>query len=76
MRSRDEFIERWKRHIAGMALFGIASEAKDGPLARTAKILEIPEHAEQLLGAMYDYLAKDNANGKARPANAIERQAP
>lgn len=60
MRSRAEFVERWKRTVAGMALFGLASEARDGLLARTAKILEIPDEVEALLGRMYDDLLRDH----------------
>lgn len=55
-RSRDEFVRRWRAHVAGMALFGLASEVKDGPLVRANKILDIPQEVESLLGKMYDDL--------------------
>lgn len=60
-RTRDDFVERWKRHIAGMALFGTVSELRDGPMVRAAKILEIPAQVEDLLGKMYDDLTRDRA---------------
>jgi len=61
--TREAFIERWKRHLAGLALFGVASETRDSPLARAAKILDIPADVEKLLGRLYDDATrKDNEN--------------
>lgn len=67
--SREDFVKRWRNHIAGLALFGVASEAKDGPLARAAKILEIPAEVERILGMMHDSLApkEEPAALPARP---------
>jgi hypothetical protein len=42
MRSRDEFVRKWKNHLAGMALCGIVSESRDSPLQRGDRVLEIP----------------------------------
>jgi hypothetical protein len=52
--SRDEFIRRWRTHLAGLALYGVASEMKDGLLVRAGRVLEIPAEVERLLGLMYD----------------------
>lgn len=72
MKSREQFIERWKRHIAGMALFGVVSEVRDGPLARAAKVLDLPAEVERLLGLMYDDLAKQPAHN-GTPLKEINR---
>lgn len=54
MKTKQEFIERWKKHVAGMAMFGMASERNDGPLLRASKLFELPAEVEKLLGQMYD----------------------
>lgn len=54
MKSREQFIERWKKHLAGLALFGTASEKNDGPLVRASKIFDLPSEVTALLGMMYD----------------------
>ena len=53
---RQVFIDKWKYHITGMALFGVASESQDGVLGRARKIHETPARVEELLGRMYDEL--------------------
>ena len=61
--TRTEFIDRWKRHVAGLALFGHVSEIQDTPLKRAARVLEIPAEAEKLLGMMYnDLKPKETTN--------------
>ena len=55
-RTREEFIDRWRKHLAGLALYGTLSEIRDGPLARASKVLEIPAEVERLLGQMFDDL--------------------
>lgn len=69
MKTRQQFIDLWKRHVAGMALFGVASEIQDGPIVRASKILEIPGEVERLLGRMFDDLT-------AEPAKPIESARP
>ena len=54
--TKSEWVNRWKKHVAGMALFGLASEHKDGPISRAVKILEIPGEVEGMLNRMYDEL--------------------
>jgi len=73
-RTRDEFIALWRRHLAGMALYGTVSEMRDGPLVRTTKILDIPAEVENLLGRMFDSLKPEDAplpvkvsNGQPNP---------
>lgn len=66
MKSKDEFVNRWKCHVAGLALFGVASEIKDGPLARASKIMDIPSQVEKLLAQMYADLTEE---AKPRLAN-------
>ncbi len=76
--NKDAFIARWKKHMAGLALYGVASETRDGPLARAAKVLDIPAEVESLLGKMYDDVAivskKPETNGHA-PAVVPMRKA-
>ena len=54
--TQEAFIAKWKTSLAGLALFGVASETKDGPIKRAAYILEIPAQVEGLLKRMYDDL--------------------
>lgn len=55
--TKDEFKNRWRYRLAGIALYGAVSELKDGPLVRASKVYEIPAQVEQLLEAMYADLA-------------------
>ena len=52
--SKDKFVERWKTQLAGLALFGVASEVHDGTMVRASKILEIPGQVEKLLAKLYE----------------------
>jgi hypothetical protein len=59
LKTREQFIAKFRTHVAAMALFGVVSEAKDGLLARAGKVLEIPAETDKLLIAMYQYLMAD-----------------
>lgn len=73
MKSREEFVRRWRYHLAGLALTGAVSEAKDQPKDRVVKVYEIPGEVERLLGMLYDDLvpkpepAKPPVNGLPTP---------
>jgi hypothetical protein len=67
--TRDQFVARWKNHLAGMALFGAVSELRDGPLARAAKVMDIPAAVESLLGKMFDDATKDQPAPSGQHAN-------
>ena len=54
MKTREAFIEQWKCHIAGMALYGSISDKNDGPYTRASKVFDITAEVEKLLAAMYD----------------------
>jgi hypothetical protein len=69
-KTREQFVDRWKKHLAGMALFGVASETNDGALAMAGKILEIPGEVEQLLALMYDFVTQS-----PDPSGAVMKQA-
>ena len=56
MKTRDEFVNAWKLTLAGLALFGVASERIDGPTVRAAKIWDVPNDVQRLIGIMYDSL--------------------
>jgi hypothetical protein len=59
MKTKEEFVARWRCHLAGLALFGVASDQQDGPLKRASKVLEIPAQVEKLLGQMYTDLTAE-----------------
>lgn len=54
MLSKEQFIEAWKVHIAGLALFGSSSDRDEGPFTRASKVWEIPKNSENMLSQMYD----------------------
>jgi hypothetical protein len=73
--TREQFIERWKRHVAGMALFGVVSELRDGPLTRAGKIMEIPAEVEKLLGQLYDSAQPQKAETNGKPTTPTTSRA-
>lgn len=64
-RTKDDWIERWRCHVTGMALFGIVSEQRDSTMKRTIFIQDIPEKVIEMLGKMYEDLVE-----KAKVDNA------
>ena len=66
--TKNEFIERWKRHVAGMALFGWASDRNDSNNERAQKLWDIPKQVEELLGKMFDDVQPKAAPAPATPA--------
>ena len=58
--TKEDFVKRWRHKLAGLALFGVVSETKDGPLKRAANALDIPQTVETLLAELYD----DAASGQ------------
>lgn len=71
---RDEFIARWRCHLAGLALCGTASEIRDGPLARASRVLEIPAEVDRLLAQMYADLAPAEPEPRAfQRTNGVPR---
>jgi hypothetical protein len=66
--TKEAFVRKWRNHLAGLALYGVASEHRDGPLARAAKVMDIPAEVERLLGLMHADLAGEVANGNGRMA--------
>ena len=70
MKSKEEFIKRWEAHLAGLALFGLVSESKEGTLQRAGRALDIPAEVRRLLGLMYDYL---NQTVPAPPNGAVQQ---
>lgn len=75
MRTKDEWIARWRLQLAGLAMFGVVSDAKDGPLQRAARWMEIPAQVEKLLAQMYADLDPKPAhtNGKPAEPNPVRR---
>lgn len=60
MRSREEFVKKFRNHLAGGFLYGAASDLKDGPVTKAARSIEILPEVEKLLAAMYEYVAEKN----------------
>ncbi len=56
MLSKEKFVEKWRLHIAALALYGITSDRNDGPFTRAAKIWDIPKQAEDLLRELHESL--------------------
>lgn len=52
--TKSQFIDAWKYHLAGLALFGVASEQVEGPLSRTRTIFKTTSEVEGLLARMHD----------------------
>lgn len=66
MTAKEAWVEKWKCHIAGMALFGTVEELSHNPIQRTARALKIPAQVEALLGKMFDDMGKMTANGQSQ----------
>lgn len=62
--TREQFIKRWEREMAGWGMFGCVSELRDGPMARATKVFDIPDEARKLLGRLYDDLFPAKKDGK------------
>jgi hypothetical protein len=67
MKTREEWVKKWRCHLAGLALFGSASAVRDSPMSRASKALDIPQEVERLLGQMFDDLLGERpaTNGTA-----------
>lgn len=52
--TREHFVARYRHRWAAMILFMQASEVKEGPLARGARIYDMPAEVDALLGQMWD----------------------
>jgi hypothetical protein len=65
VRTKDEFIARFRLTLAGLALTGLVEDqglgpaGKAGPLRAAERVWAIPEDTVKLLEAMWDYVAKD-----------------
>lgn len=64
MRSKEEFVKRFKVIQAGWGLYGQYTETKLGPMERAMHALNIPDEAERMLAMFYDWLAAPDPNGK------------
>ena len=80
--TKTTFVNEWKHKLAGLALFGLASERNDGPMVRASKVFELPAQVESLLGAMYESLGNldDQAeaviqrwNAEGKPEATVDR---
>lgn len=52
--TRDDFIKRWKFHLAGGFVYGYHADAHMGPAAKAQYQHEITKHVDELLGHMFD----------------------
>lgn len=71
--TRQEFVRKWRIQLAGLALYGIANEAKGGPLQRAAHALEVPGQVERLLNDLYDDLAPKEPAPPRPAANGVPK---
>ncbi len=69
--SRDDFVRKWRNHLAGLALFGVVSEQRDGPLVRAAKVMDIPAEVDRILGMMHRDLAGEEQPAKPALGNGL-----
>ena len=73
--TREQFIEKWRQKIAGVIALGCEETRKtfSAPLKSAevtgACIFNLAETTQQLLGELYDDLAKTPTNGQPKPAN-------
>jgi hypothetical protein len=56
MKSKEEFIKKFKNDIAGMALYGYVSDQKEGPCERVTHIFKIIPEVESKLAEMWTWL--------------------
>lgn len=54
MKTREEFVKKWLPYLSGIALCGHCHDAKEGPMAKGARVVTIPDEMRELLGRMYD----------------------
>lgn len=57
-KSLDELRKRFRYHLAGMALYGMCTEAKGGPLDRAHHALEVPAEVDRLLEAIHKFYSE------------------
>lgn len=68
MRTKEEFVARWRNHVAGLALYGLIAELNapgQRRISDAGRALEIPGQVERLLGQMYDDLARQQTADRA-----------
>lgn len=64
--TREQFIKRWEREMAGWGLMAMVNDLREGPMAKAQRVLDIPDDARRLLGRLYDDLfpQANKENGK------------
>lgn len=76
MKTREQFVKRWSRHLAGLALYGLVSELRESTMGRASRALDIPAEVERLLTAMYDDLDAPEGAAPYLPGAAAIRARP
>ena len=64
--TKEQFVERWRCHLTGLALYGVISDATDNVLKRSAKVFDIPKTVESLLEKLYEDATKPNGKPPER----------
>lgn len=59
--TKDEWINRFKHQLGGLAIFGMISDQKDGPVARTRHVWEVRDTVLSLSGEMWDAATNETA---------------
>ena len=59
--TREEWINRFKHQLGGLAIFGMISDQRDGALARTRYVWEVRDTVLSLSGEMWDAATNETA---------------
>jgi len=65
---KNKWVEKWKFHVAGLALYGAFSDENDGPLVKAQKSWDIAKRVEDLLARMWADANPVQENPKVGPA--------
>jgi hypothetical protein len=72
MRSREEFVQRWKAHVAGVIALGsgkvnrLVTAPFEGAKAFGQVLVDLEKTTDVLLGQLYDDCVKDMVKGDAK----------
>ena len=58
--TKEEFIDKFKHQLGGLAIFGMISDQQDGALARTRYVWKVRDTVLALSGEMWDALNPEN----------------
>ena len=74
VKTRDEFIEKFRFYLGGMAMYGYVSEERDGPMERAKKWRTITDSTDKLLGQMFDWITEVPPNTRTPAPQKVEQK--